>query len=433
MAARRPRLAGRRKALGYSQEFLADKLGVDRTTVGRWERGETEPFPYLRRKLCQVLQVPPAELDTLLTPEPGSQAPTAGPGTEPAAAGRSFPAAEPTEATDDMYRHELLRLLNIAGVIASVPAAADSGEHPPSSHPRTPADLAEHAELNAQLWQVFALATAKRNVYPLVHEQLNVLISEMRQDPPGTVHRQLSVLTCDLFQLAGEIFFGGNQYTHAAHCYALAATVGREARSYYRWACALTRQAFVNIYDRQYAQAADVLGAVAQVARNGDNELSTRQWVAAVRAQAHAGLGDLRACQQALDDADRVTSLSGTASPGGWLRFDHTRLAEERGTCYLALGQARLAQDTLDSAVGGTVSLRRRGSIQVDLAMLSIQHKDTDQVLHYTGNAIDIAEQTRSAGYLGRKLKALQPHIQPLVADPRISDLNDRITQMPVG
>ena len=68
MAARRPRLAGRRKALGYTQEFLAEQLGVDRTTVGRWERGETEPFPYLRRKLCQILKVPPDELDTLLIP-----------------------------------------------------------------------------------------------------------------------------------------------------------------------------------------------------------------------------------------------------------------------------------------------------------------------------------------------------------------------------
>ncbi|MGW2667309.1 helix-turn-helix transcriptional regulator [Streptomyces sp. NPDC001272] len=31
-------LAERRKALGYSQEKSAELLGVDRTTVGRWER-----------------------------------------------------------------------------------------------------------------------------------------------------------------------------------------------------------------------------------------------------------------------------------------------------------------------------------------------------------------------------------------------------------
>ena len=37
-AARR-RLAGRRKALGLTQEALADLMGVERTTVVRWERG----------------------------------------------------------------------------------------------------------------------------------------------------------------------------------------------------------------------------------------------------------------------------------------------------------------------------------------------------------------------------------------------------------
>src|SRR5579872_4549914 len=42
--ARRRTLAERRRALGYSQEALAEKLGIDRTTVGRWERGETDPY-----------------------------------------------------------------------------------------------------------------------------------------------------------------------------------------------------------------------------------------------------------------------------------------------------------------------------------------------------------------------------------------------------
>jgi transcriptional regulator with XRE-family HTH domain len=91
LAARRPRLAGRRKALGYTQEFLAEQLGVDRTTVSRWERGETDPFPYLRRKLCQVLKVPPGELDIFLNPGSGGYVPPARPG--PDVPGPSIPAA----------------------------------------------------------------------------------------------------------------------------------------------------------------------------------------------------------------------------------------------------------------------------------------------------------------------------------------------------
>lgn len=38
-------LARRRRTLGYSQEKLAQLLGVDRTTVGRWESGRIVPQP----------------------------------------------------------------------------------------------------------------------------------------------------------------------------------------------------------------------------------------------------------------------------------------------------------------------------------------------------------------------------------------------------
>jgi DNA-binding XRE family transcriptional regulator len=35
MASKRQRLAGRRKAVGHSQEQLAERLGVERSTVAR--------------------------------------------------------------------------------------------------------------------------------------------------------------------------------------------------------------------------------------------------------------------------------------------------------------------------------------------------------------------------------------------------------------
>jgi len=67
MAARRDRLAKRRKTVGYTQETLAEKLGVDPTTVRRWETGETEtgPHPWMRPKLARCLQVSVEELEEL--------------------------------------------------------------------------------------------------------------------------------------------------------------------------------------------------------------------------------------------------------------------------------------------------------------------------------------------------------------------------------
>ncbi|MFC9251907.1 hypothetical protein [Amycolatopsis thailandensis] len=53
--------------------------------------------------------------------------------------------------------------------------------------------------------------------------------------------------------------------------------------------------------------------------------MTTRHGAAAVQAEALAGLGDLYACQRALDTAAEVQDLTGQVHNGGWLRFDGSR------------------------------------------------------------------------------------------------------------
>ncbi|GIH04349.1 hypothetical protein Rhe02_24160 [Rhizocola hellebori] len=52
--------------MGLSQEALAEQLGVDRTTVIRWERGQSEPQPWQRPNLAMALKVSVEELAVLL-------------------------------------------------------------------------------------------------------------------------------------------------------------------------------------------------------------------------------------------------------------------------------------------------------------------------------------------------------------------------------
>lgn len=59
-------LADRRHSAGYTQESLAEKLRVDRTTVGRWERGVQSPLPWQRPDLAAALGITSDHLDDLL-------------------------------------------------------------------------------------------------------------------------------------------------------------------------------------------------------------------------------------------------------------------------------------------------------------------------------------------------------------------------------
>ncbi len=79
MTGRRHRLVRIRKAAGFSQERLAETIGVERSTVMRWERGETCPQPWARPKLARALGLSGRALSELLdesTDKAGVSAPT---------------------------------------------------------------------------------------------------------------------------------------------------------------------------------------------------------------------------------------------------------------------------------------------------------------------------------------------------------------------
>ncbi|MEV7907751.1 hypothetical protein AB0P04_39690, partial [Streptomyces anulatus] len=242
------------------------------------------------------------------------------------------------------------------------------------------ADLGEYELLNNHLWQVFTLSKTKQAVYPLVREQLGVLTAALKRSQSTATHQRLCALAGSLFQLAGEIFFDVNRYTDAAYCYTLAVSASREANAYDLWACALTRHAFVVMYDQRFTETLPLLAAAAQVAQRGDSHLSTRYWVAAVQAQAFAALGDLNNCERALASAEETHGLSGQANYGGWLRFDGLRLREEKGSCYVKLSRMDLAEAALMDVLGQRLSMRRKGSVLTDLALLGAQRRDVDQI-----------------------------------------------------
>ncbi len=59
----------RRKARGLSQKAPGHAVGVDRTTIFRWESGDTEPQPAVRPRLAEVLGISLGELSRLIDRE----------------------------------------------------------------------------------------------------------------------------------------------------------------------------------------------------------------------------------------------------------------------------------------------------------------------------------------------------------------------------
>jgi DNA-binding XRE family transcriptional regulator/tetratricopeptide (TPR) repeat protein len=66
MAVKRRSFAQARRAAGYTQESLAEHLGVDRTTVARWESGEYTPQPWVRSRIAEAFVLSLRELSELM-------------------------------------------------------------------------------------------------------------------------------------------------------------------------------------------------------------------------------------------------------------------------------------------------------------------------------------------------------------------------------
>jgi len=410
-------LAKRRKAMGYSQEKFAHALGVDRTTVGRWERGETTPEAVQRPRMAELLQLDLAELDALLTPPQADLLESA---------------ASPSEdrhssgEIDDMIRREFLRLMAVTGALTAL--GTDEAEATAEAVER--GSLGDFHRMNGHLWQVYQLARSKGSVITIVQDQLNVLNDALKTSPS----RRASALceaAGDLWQLAGELAFDGNRYTDAAVAYTLATSASSDARAFDLWACALVRHAYVDVYEKRFVEAAETLQAARKVAARGDSSLSTRYWVASVQAEAYAGLRDLAACERALDEAQGVADLPGTIHNGGWLRFDGSRLVEERGARYVQLGRLDLAEtalrSTLDSgALAEGLSFRRRGVVLADLAAIGAKRRDAEQVVSYGSEALRLAKQSGS-GYVARRLQTLRAELGSLGRDRRVAELDAEI------
>jgi tetratricopeptide (TPR) repeat protein len=337
------------------------------------------------------------------------------------------------DMVDDVNRREFLRLLSMAGTLLTAPALEgpmDWERMDFFADRRRGLDdqtIDQYGVLNSQLWQAFASATPKTAAFHMVRDQLTVLTSSLEESHDDATHRRLSALAGDLFQLAGEIFFDGNHYADAAQCYMAAANASKEAKAFDLWACAMTRHAFIRVYEQNFGDAVPMLELADRVARRGDSTLSTRHWINIVRAQAAAGVGELDACQAAIYTAEKVHGLDGPVHNGGWLRFDGSRLAEECGACYVELGRPDLAETALTEALRQDLSRRRLGIVLTDLAMVGVQHHDPDELLEHGQAAIELAKETGS-GVVDRKLWGLQAHLAPFLTDARIRELDDQIT-----
>lgn len=407
---------------------LNESISVSPRQFSRWVNatGANGPHRTARRVLHHAFGVPANEL--LGPPNEGSD-PARNHHLVTAETREQSSLLDGAESAENVDRRDLLRLITVTGTLmaaSGMDSRLDGSHQERRSAPLDSRSLDDFSSLNAHLWQVFTLSVVKSSSMSAGRSQLNFLMSALQRSSGAETHRRLCEQISELLQLIGEIFFDGDKYTEAAYCYSLAASAAREAGALDLWGCALTRHAFISMYERRFADAAPLLDLASRLARQGNDSLSTRYWVSAVQAQAFAGMGDFDSCQRALADAERVNELRGEIHNGGWLRFDGSRIAEERGRCYVEMNRPDLAESILDDALSRNLPARRRGMVLADLAVIGLQRHDLGQAVAHGQAALDAVKASGSA-VVGRRLQGLQERLSPFLRNRQVLELYDSI------
>ncbi len=239
VALKRLRLMQRRKALGFTQEGLAEQLGCERTTVIRWERAETEPQPWLRPKLCQVLRLKPEELHTLLddvadVPDQrdGFTLVSSVPLDFSLSAAYTVRVMEGFSAHDIASRREALASLAvITGTALLQPIRQWAGALTllPGSPPEAGTDEVNELEQAVTLFRRWDASGAGGLRRKAVVGQLNAVAESLHSHQPPDISQRLFQVTAELAQLAGWMAYDQGLFGTAQRYYLLALHACRES------------------------------------------------------------------------------------------------------------------------------------------------------------------------------------------------------------
>ncbi|WP_416982934.1 helix-turn-helix transcriptional regulator [Streptomyces sp. T028] len=381
MATKRIQLAQRHKAAGFTQEGLAEYLGVERSTVGRWENGETEPQAWLRPKLARALKISREELQAALAEVTVLQTPQSE---------RMTYALQNPASADLMvvaYLHERLRQLD-----ESYDKASSTGLLGPAGQ---------------------------------VHGQVKFL-RENATNP--RVRRALYEVEADSATLMGQLVWDVSQRRdHQAPLayFQEAVEAARHVRDPSIEAYATLRMSYVALYgEKNPTRGVTLAQQAAEVAKLASPSLTGLSLLHV--AEGYAMTDSFNDCEDALKKAeaqfDRVHP-DDVAAPYYTVN-EYNRLA---GSCYLFLDLPERAEPILRMTTRALASKKKSQAIALgNLTLALIRQRKLDEAAAAMHRTIDAVELTRGGGGLNLAFAAGR-ELRPWRSEPWAQEINDRL------
>ncbi|MCX4470959.1 helix-turn-helix domain-containing protein [Micromonospora sp. NBC_01655] len=384
MAPKRHRLAQRRKTVGHTQESLAEKLGVDRTTVVRWERAESAPQPWIRLNLANALAMTVDQLDDLLRDVAETELPR--PGVPSGGRGTGTTTSLISEAAD---------------AISNDPFLSDR----PMPH-ETVESLQDDMAILARSFSMTALdvfTTAR-----WLSNEARSLAKRTRR--PGELADLYTVIGQGTALMASTAFDLGHWNDSAAFARAstrYADLAGQPSLMAWTLGLQMTLANWRNEPDAALAYFAKAM----RVAPDGEPKLRLRH----IAARSYALLADPASVAESLEAARRDRELAAghpdelNVSSGGEFAFGPARAAACAAAAWLDLGEggqaiahAQEALDAYTSVPSARWPYSQICGVQIDLAAARLCQADRDGAADAVRNALALPQHRRNTSLTGR-------------------------------
>jgi transcriptional regulator with XRE-family HTH domain len=398
-----------REARGRYASSLAVQIGVSETTFSRWENGHQQPSRRHQRRLCELLDVEPAEL--------GFEG----------------------DLLEVERRRFVKQLLRVVAVGAAAPLLEPEYEEPlerialairrPS---RLDAQTIAHLEKITQDHRELYHQLGPFELLGEVSGHLRTLVLLLADTTSLKLRRPIAAMAGETAGHAAWLSYEIQHRRAVDRHYQLADVAMREAGDPVLQSYVLGFRSIVRRTEGEPGEALKLVqGAGALAARSAT--ATTSSWLQGLEAQALAATGNTRDCFVALKRAEAAIERSHPDEDPAWMySFDCGRFQILAGSCYRRLGKTKAAERTLHEALhllGPSASARRCAEVLLELAYVEVQKHDLGRACDLAAQSLSGALEIGSAAGV-REVRAFRAHLADL--GPRgdaspVANLDERL------
>jgi transcriptional regulator with XRE-family HTH domain len=417
------RLCLQRRLRGWSQEDVVaglhrlaatlgePEIGVDATTVSRWERGTRRPRPRYVRLLCRLFELPAEQLGVV----------------------DEDPAEHLLEDHDLERRNFMQRIAGLLGAAAVpiAPIGADPWERMDRALrgvDRVGPGAVDHLEgITIALQRLGPTEVSSRAALGPVTGHLNALLRLLQSPLAPSLRARLCSLAGETAGFAGWLRWDMDDPAGAARYFVLAQDAAREggdrALTAYLAGSAACQPPYRETPRRRLHLLRDLAWS--------DATPSARAWLAAKEADAHALLGDAGGCLRALDRAERALDDAPAEGESRRPRFspvDRTWLLGERGASLARLGRTAEARAILMPVLSGLGAEAERDRLWLGTALAStyVLDGEPEEACRVAGSVLERATRMELDAVI-KVVAGLHQQLGALGAGPAAGELGEQL------